>query len=348
MLSDVVFPCNKFTRRKADSRGSQLYLPGLIKAFATNFSFKKFYCSRTAGGRREYNVAIVIDVSNSMQGSFEDGTLLAFATLMSALTLTGIEQVSVVLFGSKVRIVKTATMAWDPASILLFMHSAVSDATMGTNDAAGIHCAVDLLGEVTAKGPRKVFVLTDGFSSCGLELVRALVRADRESIDVLALCVGVDHSGVSKLYRRWMTVATAAALPLAFRAFYEQEVLGTSAAAEQHQPDHFFKLVQEARQAAREVEGTCSSSIEQLLKQDWHEGMTGVSTSLQQLLNQRQGVKLTEGCMTMTVDVCFVVDCTGSMQPWMASVKVRLADMSQCTAATAIQHVASCKNCSVQ
>ena len=32
VFADVVFPFNKYTRRRADLRGSQLYLPGLIKA----------------------------------------------------------------------------------------------------------------------------------------------------------------------------------------------------------------------------------------------------------------------------------------------------------------------------
>ena len=37
-LEEVVFPYNVFTRRRAALAGSQLYLPGLIKAVVTNFA----------------------------------------------------------------------------------------------------------------------------------------------------------------------------------------------------------------------------------------------------------------------------------------------------------------------
>jgi hypothetical protein len=41
VLQSLVLPCNKFTRRKADLRGSSLHLPGLIKAVISDFNCMK-------------------------------------------------------------------------------------------------------------------------------------------------------------------------------------------------------------------------------------------------------------------------------------------------------------------
>jgi len=49
VFEDTVFPFNKYSRRRADFKGSQLHLQGLIKAYTTNFQYKKIFSSRTAG-----------------------------------------------------------------------------------------------------------------------------------------------------------------------------------------------------------------------------------------------------------------------------------------------------------
>ena len=313
MLSDVVFPNNKYTRRRADYRGSQLYLPGLIKAVITDFSYKRFFSTRTAGGRREYSVAIVMDVSQSMLGHLEDCAVMTLVILLSALVQAGIEHVSVVLFGSKVRVVKVASMAWDPVAMLLLLHNLDFDAAVGSNDAAGIHVALDVLADASARGPKKVFVLTDGYSSCGLDLVSALVRAEEERVDVLGLCVGMEPSVVSKMYKRWMTVAVPSALPDAFRAFYEQESVGTSASAISSPSDDDW-----LRQ--RLELGGGLESVQDVFGESWRRSLP----DLEAVLHTERDAHLVEGRSSgvMTLDLCFLLDCTGSMQPWLGSVKV--------------------------
>jgi hypothetical protein len=313
VLTDVVFPNNKYTRRRADFRGSQLYLPGLIKAVITDFSYKRFFSSRTAGGKREYSVAIVMDVSQSMLGHLEDCAVLTLVALLSALVQAGIEHVSVVLFGSSVRVVKVGSMAWDPVTMLILLHNLDFDAAVGSNDATGVHVALDLLGDASARGPKKVFVLSDGYSSCGLELVSALARADAEGVDVLGLCVGMEASIVSKMYRRWMTVAVPTALPDAFRAFFEQDTVGASAAAVASEGDDWLKL--------RLQSATAADSIEDVFGGKWSKALPDIND----LLQEERELKLTDGgggVGAMTLDLCFVLDCTGSMQPWLGSVKV--------------------------
>ncbi len=43
-LEESVFPVNKYSRRKGDIRGGTLYLPGLIKAYCSNWTYK---CARS-------------------------------------------------------------------------------------------------------------------------------------------------------------------------------------------------------------------------------------------------------------------------------------------------------------
>lgn len=68
VLDEVVFPNNKYTRKRADIKGSSLYLPGLIKAVITDFNYKRYFATKTAGGKKVYAVVLLLDVSLSMNG----------------------------------------------------------------------------------------------------------------------------------------------------------------------------------------------------------------------------------------------------------------------------------------
>lgn len=104
VLETVVMPFNKFTRKKADLKGASLHLPGLIKAVATDFSYKKIFAVKKAGGRRQYAVAIVVDVSMSMAGHLLQAASAAAMTLAAALVQANVETFSIVLFGERVRV----------------------------------------------------------------------------------------------------------------------------------------------------------------------------------------------------------------------------------------------------
>jgi hypothetical protein len=52
VLGETV-PCNRYTRRQAALKGSQLHLPGLMKAACSDYNYKKIFSARTGGGTRE-------------------------------------------------------------------------------------------------------------------------------------------------------------------------------------------------------------------------------------------------------------------------------------------------------
>ena len=85
VLQTVVLPCNKFTRRRADLKGANLHLPGLIKAVISDFDYKKIFSSKSTGGKREHTILFAIDISNSMSGHLAESTLNVFISVLFAL-----------------------------------------------------------------------------------------------------------------------------------------------------------------------------------------------------------------------------------------------------------------------
>lgn len=321
VFADVVFPFNKYTRRRADLRGSQLYLPGLIKAVMSNFSYKRVFSTKSAGGRREYCVTLIMDVSPSMAGYLEDCTVMSFVVMVSALLEIGVDSVTVLLFDSGVKIIKVESQEWDAVAMLALLSNLSFDtnSVAVSNDGHALHCALDLIEESPSRGPKHVFVFTDGYTSNELELRSAQDRADELGVEVVGICVGMEPSLVARSYRRWMKVALPSAIPDAFRAYYEQEASGVtsvSAGVLDSGIDDWIKP---------EESGAAKTTDE--VFRSW----TPMFPELHGLLQGERELKLSAGSSTgrLTLDICFVIDCTGSMRQYLGSVKVAL--MTMCT-----------------
>lgn len=70
---------------------------------------------------------------------------------------------------------------------------------------------------------KEIFVLTDGYTTCGLGITEALVRADSENIEVIRIQVGLERPCVHRFYRDWIIAAIPAALCDAFRYKYRTD-----------------------------------------------------------------------------------------------------------------------------
>ena len=185
VFEQVVFPNNRFTRKRGAYHGSSLHLPGLIKAVSTDFNYKKIFSSKTAGGRRQYNVTILVDVSLSMNGLLAQSAVEALVTIISALSRLSLESFSILLFGERVRIIKSHEMPWDSAAIFTLLSSLSFDAEFASMDADAVECAVAVLDRSSQAGPKKVFVLTDGYGSCGLRFAQVSMT---HSLDASPTC----------------------------------------------------------------------------------------------------------------------------------------------------------------
>ena len=172
VFEECVFPNNRYTRKRGDYHGSSLHLPGLIKAVSTDFNYKKYFSSKTAGGRKEYSVCLAIDTSLSMHGQLAQSTIEAAVTIISALLQLDLDSFSVLLFGETVRLIKSSEMPWNRAAIYTFLSQLEFEAEFATLDADAVQCALALLSASSLRGPKKVFVLTDGYGSCGARLAQ--------------------------------------------------------------------------------------------------------------------------------------------------------------------------------
>lgn len=309
-LEEAVLPANRYTRRQATARGTQLYLPGLIKALISDFQYKKIFAVKSAGGQRNYSVAILVDRSLSMMGHLLKCAVQTLMLLRHALAAAGVDALSVLSFGHDVRLLKTEEMEWGAAamlSILAELARPEHELAPGTQDALAVEYALDLVQESDAKR-KLVFVLTDGYSTSGLQLQLALARAQELDVDVVALGVGLDRVAVGGSYAKWATATLPAALHDALRALYEQDAEEPAAAAEWDDKELEKWAAVPRGGGGEEVDVAALLANPQVY----------FPQVQQQLQRERTAVLERGGRGNMSVDLCFVLDCTGSMAPFIA------------------------------
>jgi hypothetical protein len=123
VLEGDVLPPNKHTRRRAETSGPTLHLPGLVKAAASNFTNNRIFAQRTAGAARRYQVALLLDVSQSMQGHLLQCGLEALVAAAEALERMGISDFTVLAFGAHPMLIKDAGSPWDGAAHLALLEA---------------------------------------------------------------------------------------------------------------------------------------------------------------------------------------------------------------------------------
>lgn len=222
VLEGFVLPPNRCTRKRAAPRGSQLYMPGLMRAVATDFNDKNIFAAKRGGPRRHYSVCVAVDSSASMLGHSADCAMATLVAMLEALhTHAGIEDFSVLTFGQSVRVVKAPEQPWDEAAKLMLLSELRFDQHMATQDAAAVDAAVALLNRGSARGAvKKLFVLTDGYGTTGLQLAGALNRASEAGVEVVGMAVGLGQTHVPSCYARWVCAALPCAVPDALEQLY--------------------------------------------------------------------------------------------------------------------------------
>jgi uncharacterized protein YegL len=312
VFETAVLPQNEYTRRRADTRGSQLYIPGLIKAVSTDFAYEKIYSSRTAGGKRGYSVALAIDCSQSMDRSATAASMLGMLAIIQALSDCGIEDIGIVTFAAQVEVVKTCDDPWSPACMLSLLSRLPAADVGGTNDAIAIRVAAGLLN---AKKPRKAYVFTDGQSSDSLALAKTLVDLDSEGVDVVAIGIGCSATHVSNTYGRWLTAVTLSTLPDAITSLYDEQGRGV----DNNTADGIDEITlwRDAQVASQSSNNSTASLLESLGAR---------SHAIIAEMNLDRTSKLVRGGEPgrMVVGLAFLLDITGSMIPVLDKVRTQL------------------------
>ena len=312
-FEDCVFPFNRYTRRKADFKGSQLHLQGLIKAVITDFNYKKFYSTRTAGGKREYVTCILVDISQSMDGNLISSALESLVMIVEALVEMKLDEFAVVLFGSNIQLIKDASQEWSKEHMLSLLAPNRLNCTghTSTQDGEAIKLGTYLLQKHSSK-TKKMFVLSDGFTSNGKETMLSIKRARDAGIDVVGVGVGMCKTNVKDLYSNWITAALPKALPGAFRELYspDRESISPVEAGPSKEAETW-------RRAAL-LKATPGESVASILQNSSEK-----FDKLQSLLKDVRELSLVRGNSpaAIIVDLVFLVDCTGSMKPMLGKIK---------------------------
>ena len=208
-LEELIFPINVFTRKQPDFSGSTLHMPSVIRFYTSRFTYRKIFLKCNAGGKRSYNICILIDRSASMTGQQAQQGLVA---LVHSLHTIGLD-FSLIAFGAGVHLLKTDQEPFDNRVMYQLLNlPGCTDTT--TNDASAIQFGLELMKQADVVQKAQVMlVLTDGYSSQGLELTRQLTEAEAQGVKVLAISIGLEESGVQQAYADWVCCVIPEALP---------------------------------------------------------------------------------------------------------------------------------------
>ncbi|CAF3213457.1 unnamed protein product [Rotaria socialis] len=310
VFGELIFRFNRFTRRREALRGSSLYMPGVIKALATDWNHKKIFGAKLAGGKRDHTICLIVDVSTSMFGTLSLGTLDAIVVLIAALIKIGIDKFSIVVFGRTVRLIKTNEQGWNAMTIYTLMQELCFDRDDETRDADALEVGVDLLQQCSTRGEKKIFILTDGYSSCRNKLIMVQERAVQNGIDIIAMAIGIDKTNLEKFYKRYLQCATVYGLPKALRALFEHETE--------------VNCIERLTDTPEEQNMTNRNVLEGLFDNIRSDKI--FSCIAEELTGERR-MKLINDVSSSTdiiLDICFCIDCTGSMSPWLSAMKLQM------------------------
>ena len=137
---------------------------------------------------------------------------------------------------------------------------------------------------------------------------------------VIGMGIGLDKTYVPSCYQHWLTAGLPAALPDAFRELHGQEASSVAAQHGHHSsaPDweeHLLKCQSAQNATSRDI----VQNMQRIFKQ------------LDADADQRTELKVAHGGMPTSIQlhICFVLDCTGSMQPWIAAARQQIRGITE-------------------
>ena len=300
-------PPNAFNRKRADVKGPTIHIPGYIKHLATQGSEKKIFANKKGGGRAEYAIVLLLDISVSMKHGINQTCALETLLLMiGALQQMNIDSFSVVLFAEQIYPIKLPDMAWEDVCIAMLMKTVEQIREPATMDADALLFAAELLESSNSRGPKKIFVMTDGYGSSGVRLAAALSKLEASGIDVLAMSVGPEVSFVKSCYNKWITAAFPHLLPNAIERMESTKQTMASKESESHEDSTNWLNLRLLPQSTNE-------SVRAIF-----EKQERAFSDLTPMRKEREA-RLIRGNRPsrLSVDICFCMDCTGSMGRWM-------------------------------
>ena len=317
MMEEYLFPANKATQSLPDTRGNRLHIPGIVKYLCTQGQYTRIYLNPIGSPRAEYRVALVLDQSVSMTGPTYFASVEILFSMCAALNRIGIDDFNVLTFGKDIRLIKSYKQTYDRAFFHHFRTSLNIDGeTTLLTDA--IFAASQLLllqsNYQSNAGPMMIFVLTDGYDHRGSLLDRVLHHVEQQSITVVGLGIGLESNGVCQSFHDWIVAQNPRLTSDALIQWSNQQTDG------QTPNDSLFHEEQ-------------STNVQRYGTTDdvWNEEMNNYFDQLTK--NTERTIDLTFSNMVynrpLIVEICFVMDCTSSMGPWINACKQRIRSIAE-------------------
>jgi hypothetical protein len=330
ILKDTILPVNKHTRRKADFAGSTLSMKGLLKFFITNGRYRKIFQSLSAGEKRVYKACILIDNSASMKDQSSLFTCICAYALILAFQALDLERhLSVITFGSTVGLVKPPNVPLTDsvlAKLLSLQDSFHEDSSL---DADGLAAASALLNSHAPGVESVVLVLTDGFGTRGLYRTQAILDLNASGARVLGIQVGgsVRDPGLMSGFQDWVACTDPQLLPKAIEDWYVDNVSAQFAAAPARSQQ--MNALQDMLSSTKTE---LSSEIARMFDTDKMSFFANLTRQFdeQRVLFVDDTGGRESGAGVMTIDVCFALDCTGSMASWIGRCKEHIEAIILC------------------
>ncbi|UJR19122.1 hypothetical protein I4U23_022252 [Adineta vaga] len=312
-LEDYILPAYKPTQSLPDTRGSRLYIPGIVKFICTQGQYNRIYLNQIGSQKPEYRIALLLDQSVSMTGPTYFASVDILISICAALNKIGIEDFNVLTFGKQIELIKSYKQKYDR----LFLHHLINSLKIDgetTLLSDALFAATELLQQQSSynnnHGPMFIFALTDGYDKRGSFMQNIIAYAEQRSITVIGIGVGFESNGVSLAFNDWIIVQNPRLLCDALVNWSNEQSDGSKP----YDSFHADKTTKFTGEDGKEYSTT---------DEVWNQEMKTHFDAITQ--NAKRTIDLTFSSNVhsspLTVEICFVMDCTGSMGSWIAACK---------------------------
>ncbi|CAF4642547.1 unnamed protein product, partial [Rotaria sp. Silwood2] len=179
-----------------------------------------------------------------------------------------------------------------------------------TKDAEALESAVDLLINNATRGEKRIFIITDGYSNSGSLLSLVQQRAENASIDIIAMAIGDDRTNLHGNYKRYIRCTTSYGLPKALKALFDNEPSNES----------IDRPMESKKWTALPTDRDKDAYLKDIKTNPTFKDI------IQKLKGEREKILVNSGepPSNMSCDICFCIDCTGSMSRWLSATKVQM------------------------
>jgi uncharacterized protein YegL len=312
-LEDYILPSYKPTQSLPDTRGNRLHIPGIVKFICTQGQYNRIYLNQIGSQKPEYRIALLLDQSVSMIGPTYFSSVDILLSMCAALNKIGIEDFNVLTFGKQIELIKSYKQNYDRLFLHHLLNALKTDGeTTLLSDA--IFLATELLQQQSTHnnnhGPMFIFVLTDGYDKRASFIHRIIAYAEQRSITVIGIGVGFEANGVCLAFNDWIIAQNPRLLCDAFINWSNEQGDGQTP----YDSYHADKI-----STIRGEDNRTYSSTDDV----WNEEMKTHFDAITQ--NAKRTIDLTFSSAVhnspLTVEICFVMDCTGSMGSWIQACK---------------------------